>query len=217
VARARRPRVAESQMNDRNETPEFYRRRLPHFQPLGKPVFVTFNTYNRIPLPEAVRSKVIEHCLKEDKKRIDLFCVVVMPDHVHMILDLLADNEGKAHPLQKIMKAIKNFSALSINKILKRSGPLWQDESMDHNLRSDEQGWVKVEYIIHNPVRAKICQTPADYPWLWVNESLLELRGLPDSVRKVIERRQETLSFQERRAGDAPAPHAQFPMDNNNE
>ncbi len=51
------------------------------------------------------------------------------------------------------MNGIKGASAHSINKLLKRRGHVWQDESFDHILRSEEKMISKVEYICQNPVR----------------------------------------------------------------
>ena len=93
-----------------------------------------------------------------------------MPEHVHLLLTPLRDEEGWAVCLPKIMKAIKGASARSVNQLLQCSGPLWQDESFDHVLRSDESLQQKLEYIRHNPVRRGLVQRVEDYPWLWLGE-----------------------------------------------
>ncbi len=54
-----------------------------------------------------------------------------------------------------------------INEYLGRRGPLWEEESFDRILRSDEDVNRKGEYIANNPVRARIVASPEDYPWLW--------------------------------------------------
>jgi hypothetical protein len=56
----------------------------------------------------------------------------------------------------------------SLNRALRRSGPVWQEESFDHVLRSDESFDQKVEYIRQNPVRRGLVTRPEDYRWLWV-------------------------------------------------
>jgi REP element-mobilizing transposase RayT len=65
------------------------------------------------------------------------------------------------------MSGIKGASAHSINKALTRRGPVWQDESFDHVLRSDEKIASKVDYICENPVRQGLVNNEDDYPWLW--------------------------------------------------
>ena len=61
-----------------------------------------------------------------------------MPDHVHMIFTPLNDEKGIPFGLAEILSGIKGASAHSINKALNRRGKVWQDESFDHLLRSDE-------------------------------------------------------------------------------
>ena len=70
--------------------------------------------------------------------------------------------------MQKILKMIKGTSARDINKLLGSGGPVWEEESFDHVLRSQESLREKIEYIRMNPVRARLVQTPEEYKWLWV-------------------------------------------------
>lgn len=144
-----------------------YRRRLPHIQREGKTLFITFSTFKRWILPEAVRHLVIKHCLHDHGKKYILHGIVVMPDHVHMIITPLKDDYGGTYGLAEIMKSIKGVSARSINRKLNRRGSVWQEESFDHILRSGEHAQSKVEYILANPVRKGLVEKVDDYPWLW--------------------------------------------------
>jgi hypothetical protein len=56
-----------------------------------------------------------------------------------------------------------------VNKLLCRQGPVWDEESFDQVLRTDESWEEKREYIRQNPVRAGIVQRAEDYRWLWAN------------------------------------------------
>ncbi len=150
-----------------------YRRRLPHLQKDDAPLFVTFCTGARIPLPDSARALVFEHCLREDTHRIHLYAVVVMPDHVHFLVHPLRDKHGWAFPLVDIMQCMKGATAHRLNKLLHRSGPVWEEESFDHVLRSDERLKEKVEYIRQNPVRRGLVERPEDYRWLWINPELI--------------------------------------------
>jgi len=58
-----------------------------------------------------------------------------------------------------------------MDKLLHISGPVWEEESFDHVLRSDESLKEKCEYIHQNPVKAGLVQKPEDYRWLWMNLS----------------------------------------------
>lgn len=143
------------------------RRNLPHLQAEDKSIYLTFCAYKRWRLPESLRSMVMRHCLHDQGKKLHVHGIVVMPDHVHMIFTPLKDNEGKAFGLAEIMNGIKGASAHTINKALNRKGPVWQYESFDHILRSDEKIREKVEYICQNPIRKGLVAIEDDYPWLW--------------------------------------------------
>jgi hypothetical protein len=71
------------------------------------------------------------------------------------------------HCLHEIIGAIKGASAHSINKALKRSGTVWQDESFDHVVRHAESLEEKIRYIRDNPGRKGLVSKPEDYRWLW--------------------------------------------------
>ncbi len=62
-----------------------YRRRMPHYQKPGHPIFVTFCKLIRDPFRDAARDLILAHCLHDHGKRIDLHAAVVMPDHVHLL------------------------------------------------------------------------------------------------------------------------------------
>lgn len=164
-----------------------YRRRLPHLQKADADLFITFCTGARKILPGKARDLVLEHCLREGgampfagegahatfhKPRIQLHAVIVMPDHVHMLLTPLRDENGWPFPLQDILQCLKGTTAHRINKMLGTSGPVWEEESFDHVLRSEESLKEKCEYIRQNPVRAKLVRRPEEYRWLWLDPEL---------------------------------------------
>ena len=145
-----------------------YRRRLPHFQKFDRPLFVTFCKLLHNHFSERARDLVLKHCIHDHGRRIDLHAAVIMPDHVHMLFTLLRDERGWPYPMQKILKMIKGTSARDINRLLGSSGPVWQAESFDHVLRSQESLEEKIEYIRMNPVRAALVRQPEEYRWLWL-------------------------------------------------
>ena len=144
-----------------------YRRKLPHIQVQGKTIYVTFSTYKRWVLPESARDLVLKNCLHDNGTKLCMHGLVVMPDHVHMVFTPLEDSLGRPFGLSEILNSIKGASAHSINKSLNRKGRVWQDESFDHVLRSDESTREKVEYICQNPVRKKLVDDVNEYPWIW--------------------------------------------------
>jgi putative transposase len=95
--------------------------------------------------------------------------IVVMPDHVHMIFTPLVDVErSELFSLARITKGIKGTSAHMINRQLGRTGQVWQEESFDRVLRVSEKLDEKIPYILDNPVRQGLVQSPEEYRWLWV-------------------------------------------------
>ena len=84
----------------------------------------------------------------------------VMPNHVHLICKL---DENSA--LSEIIRSWKGASAVQINRLLNRSGPLWQREYYDRFIRDEDHYHDCRAYIRNNPVKAKLCQTPEDWPF----------------------------------------------------
>lgn len=71
--------------------------------------------------------KIVEICKETihypDEKDYKLICYCIMPNHVHLVFDLLKTNKD----VGKIMQAVKGISAKQVNKILHKSGKFWQD------------------------------------------------------------------------------------------
>jgi REP element-mobilizing transposase RayT len=149
-----------------------YRRKLPHYQKPDRAHFITFCRLGREPFPAEARSVILDHCLHDHGKRYQLHAAVVMPEHVHLLLTPLRDEQGWPHGLPAILKLIKGCSARTVNKLGSGSGPVWQEESFDHVLRSNESFAEKLEYIRQNPVRRGLARKPEDYQWLWVEQNL---------------------------------------------
>jgi len=146
----------------------FYRRNLPHLQRDFKPHFITFVTKSRWLLPENARDIVLSCCCHDHRQKYELYVAVVMPDHVHIILTpLINHNEQEIFSLIEIMRGIKGASARAINQLLSRHGPVWQEESFDHVLRSSEGLDSKIEYVLQNPVRKGLVNSWQEYRWAW--------------------------------------------------
>lgn len=84
---------------------------------------------------------------------------VIMPNHVHLLLDPLV-------PLHRLTSGIKGVSARNANIRLGRTGkPFWQDESFDHWIRDAGQFSRTKTYIENNPMKAHLCANPQDWRW----------------------------------------------------
>jgi REP element-mobilizing transposase RayT len=93
------------------------------------------------------------------KDRYDLFAWCVMANHVHALLTPL-------RALPKETQRIKGYTAFHINGLQDARGRvLWQDESYDHWARDETEMMRIIDYIENNPVEARLCQRPAEWPW----------------------------------------------------
>ena len=98
-----------------------------------------------------IREAVKECLMRFDGERLRVHSVVIMPTHVHLLLEPLGDSK-----LPELLKGIKGASARQANKILGTSGQFWLDESYDHIVRSEEQYGHFLRYIAENPVKAHL-------------------------------------------------------------
>jgi REP element-mobilizing transposase RayT len=101
-----------------------------------------------------------------DTTQVKSLAFVVMPDHVHWLIQLLDEA-----PLSKVIHRVKSVSAYHLNKTLKRKGRFWQNGFHDHAMRKEEDIRVAARYIIANPIRAGLVTKVGDYShWdaVWV-------------------------------------------------
>lgn len=102
------------------------------------------------PLRDPVVAKMMAgHILHFDGKRYDLDCFVVMPNHIHAILQFRA-----GHVLKGLSQSWLRLSARRINAHLKQTGALWRPEPFDHLIRSAKQFESLRVYIQKNPEMA---------------------------------------------------------------
>ena len=142
-------------------------RNLPHWELEGAVYFITFNTWEKLELTPAARQVVLNACKFFDKQRYQIFCLVVMPDHVHMLMQPLAKSDNKFWSLSSILHSMKSYSSKQIPKVMKHIGTVWQDERHDHIVRDEREFQVFWEYIRQNPVKAGLSVTPEEYPFFW--------------------------------------------------
>jgi putative transposase len=73
---------------------------------------------------------------------------VIMPNHLHALV-------APEHlSLGDMLQIWKGGSAFEINRLLGRSGPLWQKEPYDHIVRSEAQFQHYRRYIAENPIKS---------------------------------------------------------------
>lgn len=83
-----------------------------------------------------------------------------MPDHVHLLVEGTSDDSD----LQEFVRVWKQQTSFAAKR--SHGTALWQRGYYGHILRSDESLEQKVRYVLENPVRAGLVESPADYPWV---------------------------------------------------
>jgi putative transposase len=94
---------------------------------------------------------VADSLLHFDGPRYAMGDFVVMPNHVHVLVQFHGDVSMKRQ-----CTAWKHFTAARIHRELGRTGHFWQGESFDRLVRSPEQFERLRQYIAENPTRAKL-------------------------------------------------------------
>jgi REP element-mobilizing transposase RayT len=117
--------------------------------------------------------KIVGRCwydLSNHYKNMELDCFVIMPNHIHGIINIVgaglkpAPTDGgispfkpaptENHGLPEIIRALKTFSARKINQIRKNPGmPVWQRNYYEHVVRGENDLARIREYIINNPAQ----------------------------------------------------------------
>ena len=170
----------------------FYRRRLPHWQPDGASIFLTWRLRGSLPrtkIPGSVtggqRFVLLDRQLDSAASGPTFLKNPLVADAVIETF-FIASNEWDLYELfawvimsnhvhlliqplkslSEITRAVKKTSARRANLILGRSGlPFWQDESYDHWVRNGKQFDRIVQYIESNPVKAGLVDRAERWPW----------------------------------------------------
>ena len=176
-----------------NSLVRHYERRLPHWDSVGQPVFVTFRLLGSLPesrvflkenLSAGEQFAAMDRLL--DRARSGPRYLAEVPV-ARMVAQAIRDGSEKlkrydlhafvvmpnhVHLLvtphlanARWLGPLKGFTGASANRILHREGPFWQDESYDHLVRSAEEFRRIAGYIEHNPVAAGLVNATEEYPW----------------------------------------------------
>ena len=109
---------------------------------------------------ERVAELVEKALLHFDGARYRLLAWVIMPNHVHTLIEVLP-----GYPLDGVVQSWKSFTAKKANKLIGRNGRFWMPEYFDRYIRSEGHLAAVPEYIEQNPVEADLVDNACD--WLW--------------------------------------------------
>lgn len=103
-----------------------------------------------------------------DGDRYRLHAWIVMPNHVHVIVEMLAQ-----HALSDAVESWKRFTATRINRLLGKKGRFWMEDYWDRFIRDEAHYQNAVEYVHENPVKAGLARKAEGWAWssaaLWVD------------------------------------------------
>ena len=179
---AREPAVSQSPDAPITE-PTARKRNLPHFEIPGFTHHITWHTQNKLVLSPEARAKTLEACHFWHGNKLRCHGACVMPDHVHLLLQPLPVQHGQegVHSLTEILHSIKSFTSHEVNKVMKRSGPVWQDESFDRLIRSESDLHKTWDYLWNNPRKLGLVGPLEAYPYFWTPSGIA---AAPQNVRR---------------------------------
>jgi putative DNA methylase len=99
-------------------------------------------------------SIVEENWLHSDGQDSRVLAWVVMPNHVHLLVEIWQK------PMTELLQNWKGYTARRINRVLGRRGKLWQDDYWDRYVRDEAHYRKVVHYIESNPVKSGLAKTP---------------------------------------------------------
>ena len=145
--------------------------------------FITFVAWERLELNPAARQIVLDSCLFFNGQRYQIYAVVIMPDHVHLLIQpfikknsasilLASKSSGDREQLEfwtigSILHSIKSYSAKQIPQAMNHIGKVWQDGRCGRLIKNHNEFNNVWEYIKQNPVQANLVTQPEKYPFLW--------------------------------------------------
>jgi putative transposase len=173
-------------------------RRLPHLDPEGCWLFVTWHLHRSLPqgrYPPPAKSSAGEAFVWIDRY-LDLARNGPMFLRQEAIAHLVIDSPFRGVELghyklgsfvvmanhvhvlllpeispSRLLKSLKGHTAREANRILGRTGePFWQRESYDHWVRNSTEFARIAAYIENNPLKAGLVERAEDYLWSSRNE-----------------------------------------------
>lgn len=99
-------------------------------------------------------------------KELTTHAYCIMPNHVHWVFSHKED----AQVVWRILQRMKSFTAKECNKILKREGQFWEEESYDHIVRDTKEFDNIVWYTLQNPVKAGFVKEWQEWQFSFIND-----------------------------------------------
>ncbi|NBC31120.1 MAG: transposase [Alphaproteobacteria bacterium] len=115
--------------------------------------------YGSCLLAEPAHAETVATALTHfDRVRYRLFAWVVMPNHVHALVQPFG-----GFPIAEIIGGWKSWSAKRINRARGRGGTVWQKDYFDRFIRNERHFFAALNYIEENPVAAGLVTRAEDW------------------------------------------------------
>jgi putative transposase len=102
---------------------------------------------------------VQEVLLQDDGNNFQLQVWVIMPNHVHVVVDVWDV------PLAKLVGCWKGKSSRLANVLLGKTGPFWEADYFDTVVRDADHLARAIRYTEENPTKAHLIASPRDWRW----------------------------------------------------
>lgn len=102
---------------------------------------------------------VEDNLLHGDGDRYRLLAWVIMPNHVHVLIEVTR------LPLDKVVHGWKSYTAHRIARVRGIGGAVWQPDYFDRYIRNEEHFHRAVRYIERNPAKAGMVDNAEDWRW----------------------------------------------------
>ena|SRR5688572_24345373 len=140
-----------------------YPRHLPDFTYTGPHqyslTFCTFDRQHHFGDAETVNEASSQMLRAAEELHFAVIAYCYMPDHVHLVEGLT----DAAH-LKHFISRAKQYSGYRFSKRTRKR--LWQRYGFEHVVRDNESLQRLVRYVLENPVRKKLVESPFEYPFI---------------------------------------------------
>ena len=151
-------------------------RRLEGFSYVGKhQYFLTFCCRDRLTVFKDHRiaaQTLAQFRRTASLEQFSILAYCLMPDHAHLLAEGLCDSSD----FRRFAKMARQRAGALYART--RHLPLWQPGYFERVVREEDDARAMAGYIVNNPVRARLVDSPVDYPFVgsdvWSLEDLLE-------------------------------------------
>ena len=88
--------------------------------------------------------------LESNVSAVSLYSYVIMPNHLHIMVVISADEYGRPQVAPTVERMVKQFKGASTKKI---GAPIWQKSYIEHVIRNKKDYQTRSNYIYENPLR----------------------------------------------------------------